>query len=70
MAMPGDGVQLRVQLLQPIALSTGDHFAIREGQNRRFRHRYESAVAEKVERPRASSSWAFGTMVPSYVGCY
>ncbi len=31
MAMPGDGVQLRVELLQPIALSTGDHFAIREG---------------------------------------
>ncbi len=31
MAMPGDGVQLSVQLLQPIALSLGDHFAIREG---------------------------------------
>ncbi len=31
MAMPGDGVQLSVQLLQPIALSQGDHFAIREG---------------------------------------
>lgn len=31
MAMPGDGVQLQVNLLQPIALTTGDHFAIREG---------------------------------------
>lgn len=31
MAMPGDGVQLQVDLLQPIALSLGDHFAIREG---------------------------------------
>lgn len=31
MAMPGDGVQLQVDLLQPIALALGDHFAIREG---------------------------------------
>ena len=31
MAMPGDGVQLQVDLLQPIALTLGDHFAIREG---------------------------------------
>lgn len=31
MAMPGDGVQMQVQLLQPIAMSTGDRFAIREG---------------------------------------
>lgn len=31
MAMPGDGVQLQVDLLQPIAVSLGDHFAIREG---------------------------------------
>ena len=31
MAMSGDGVQLKVNLLQPIALTNGDHFAIREG---------------------------------------
>ena len=31
MAMPGDGVHLRVTLKQPIAISDGDHFAIREG---------------------------------------
>lgn len=31
MAMPGDGVQLKVTLKQPIAVSDGDHFAIREG---------------------------------------
>ncbi len=31
MAMPGDGVKLRVSLNKPIALADGDHFAIREG---------------------------------------
>lgn len=31
MAMPGDGVRLHVDLLQPIAVSEGDRFAIREG---------------------------------------
>ena len=31
MAMPGDGVQLKVTLKQPIAVADGDHFAIREG---------------------------------------
>ena len=31
MAMPGDGVQLRVSLQQPIAISDGDRFAVREG---------------------------------------
>ena len=31
MAMPGDGVQLRVTLKQPIAVTDGDRFAIREG---------------------------------------
>ncbi len=31
MAMPGDGVQMSVDLLQPIALTEGDRFAIREG---------------------------------------
>ncbi len=31
MAMPGDGVRLCIALKQPIALSDGDHFAIREG---------------------------------------
>lgn len=30
-AMPGDGVKLRVQLGQPIALTDGARFAIREG---------------------------------------
>ena len=30
-AMPGDGVKLRVSLLQPVAIADGDHFAIREG---------------------------------------
>jgi elongation factor Tu len=31
MAMPGDGVQLKVSLMQPVAISDGDHFAVREG---------------------------------------
>ncbi|WP_149495358.1 elongation factor Tu [Roseiconus lacunae] len=31
MAMPGDGVQLKVTLKQPIAVADGDRFAIREG---------------------------------------
>ena len=31
MALPGDGVHLRVRLSQPIAISDGDRFAIREG---------------------------------------
>ena len=31
MAMPGDGVKLRVALGSPIALSSGDRFAVREG---------------------------------------
>ncbi|EMI22632.1 elongation factor Tu [Rhodopirellula maiorica SM1] len=31
MAMPGDGIRLSVALKQPIAVSDGDHFAIREG---------------------------------------
>jgi len=31
MAMPGDGVKLRVELLSPVALSDGDRFAVREG---------------------------------------
>ncbi|WP_372720023.1 elongation factor Tu [Novipirellula sp.] len=31
MAMPGDGVRLSIALKQPIAISDGDHFAIREG---------------------------------------
>lgn len=31
MAMPGDGVQLKVTLQQPIAVANGDRFAIREG---------------------------------------
>ena len=31
MALPGDGVQLKVALQQPIALQDGDRFAIREG---------------------------------------
>jgi elongation factor Tu len=31
MAMPGDGVRLKIALKQPIAISDGDHFAIREG---------------------------------------
>ncbi|MFT5524129.1 MAG: elongation factor Tu [Pirellulaceae bacterium] len=30
-ALPGDGVQLNVQLTQPIALDVSDRFAIREG---------------------------------------
>jgi elongation factor Tu len=30
MAMPGDGVQLKVSLLQPVAISDGDRFAVRE----------------------------------------
>lgn len=29
--MPGDGVQLKVTLKQPIAVTDGDRFAIREG---------------------------------------
>lgn len=31
MARPGDGVTLSVSLLQPVAIETGDRFAIREG---------------------------------------
>ena len=31
MAMPGDGVKLRVSLQRPIALADGDRFAVREG---------------------------------------
>ena len=31
MSMPGDGVKLRVALVSPIALSSGDRFAVREG---------------------------------------
>jgi elongation factor Tu len=31
MAMPGDGVNLKVSLLQPVALTDGDRFAVREG---------------------------------------
>lgn len=31
MAMPGDGVRLGVSLAKPVALATGDRFAIREG---------------------------------------
>ena len=31
MAMPGDGVKLAVSLGRPIALTDGDHFALREG---------------------------------------
>ena len=31
MAMPGDGVKLRVSLGRPIALAGGDRFAVREG---------------------------------------
>lgn len=31
MAMPGDGVKLQVDLVQPIAVADGDRFAIREG---------------------------------------
>ena len=30
-ALPGEGVRLKVSLQQPIAISDGDHFAIREG---------------------------------------
>ncbi len=31
MAMPGEGVQLKVSLLQSVAITDGDRFAIREG---------------------------------------
>ncbi|MGO9180699.1 MAG: elongation factor Tu [Candidatus Limnocylindrales bacterium] len=31
MVMPGDNVDMRVELITPIALETGQHFAIREG---------------------------------------
>ena len=31
MAMPGDGVQMNVRLLQPAAIADGDRFAVREG---------------------------------------
>jgi elongation factor Tu len=31
MAVPGDGVRLKVSLKQPIAVADGDRFAIREG---------------------------------------
>ena len=31
MAMPGDGVKLNVALMSPVALASGDRFAIPEG---------------------------------------
>jgi elongation factor Tu len=31
MALPGNGVKLRISLHQPVAVADGDHFAIREG---------------------------------------
>ena len=31
MAMPGDGVQMKVSLMQPAAIADGDRFAVREG---------------------------------------
>jgi elongation factor Tu len=31
MAVPGDNVKLTVELGKPVAISTGCHFAIREG---------------------------------------
>lgn len=31
MCMPGEGVQLDVRLTNPLAVSTGDRFAVREG---------------------------------------
>ncbi|MEO1526953.1 MAG: elongation factor Tu [Planctomycetota bacterium] len=31
MAMPGDGVQMKVSLVQPAAIADGDRFAVREG---------------------------------------
>ena len=29
--MPGDGVAMKVTLMQPIAIADGDRFAVREG---------------------------------------
>jgi len=29
--MPGDNVNMEVELIMPVALETGSHFAIREG---------------------------------------
>jgi elongation factor Tu len=29
--MPGDNIEMRVQLIVPVALEEGSHFAIREG---------------------------------------
>jgi elongation factor Tu len=31
MVMPGDNVNLKVELIVPVALEAGSHFAIREG---------------------------------------
>jgi elongation factor Tu len=31
MVMPGDSVEMTVQLIVPVALEAGSHFAIREG---------------------------------------
>jgi elongation factor Tu len=31
MVMPGDNVQMQVELISPVALETGSRFAIREG---------------------------------------
>jgi len=31
MVMPGDNVNLKVKLIEPVALETGSRFAIREG---------------------------------------
>jgi elongation factor Tu len=31
MVMPGDNIQMQVELIVPVALEQGSHFAIREG---------------------------------------
>jgi elongation factor Tu len=31
MVMPGDSVEMTVELIVPVALAAGEHFAIREG---------------------------------------
>jgi elongation factor Tu len=31
MVMPGDNIQMQVELIVPVALEPGSHFAIREG---------------------------------------
>jgi ribosomal protein S10 len=52
MVMPGDNVEMSVELITPIALETGQRFAIREGgrHRRRGRHRQHHRVTTMAKQ--------------------